>query len=62
MQKDRLSTKVINFWLAALNPEPLKVIRHSNLVETLSDERLYFKLEQALEAEPDGSGSTLPLG
>jgi hypothetical protein len=62
MQKDRLSTKVINFWLAALNLEPLKVIRHSNLVKTLSDERLYLKLEQALEAEPDGSEGTYALG
>ena len=50
MQKDRLSTKVINFWLAALNPEPLNVIHHAPLGEKLGDERLFFNLEQAVEA------------
>jgi high affinity sulfate transporter 1 len=48
--EERLSSQGITLWLAALNPEPLKVIRHAPLGETLGDERLFFNLEQAMEA------------
>jgi SulP family sulfate permease len=40
----------ITLWLAALNPEPLRVIQRSPLGRTLGRERLFFNLEQAVEA------------
>jgi hypothetical protein len=48
--EEDLNTQGITLWLAALNPEPLKVIRHAPLGEKLGDERLFFNLEQAVEA------------
>ena len=48
--EEDLSTQGITLWLAALNPEPLKVIRHAPLGEKLGNERLFFNLEQAVEA------------
>ena len=48
--EEDLDTQGITLWLAALNPEPLKVIRHAPLGEKLVDERLFFNLEQAVEA------------
>ena len=40
----------ITLWLAALNPEPLKVIKRSPLGQTLGQERMFFNLEEAVEA------------
>jgi high affinity sulfate transporter 1 len=45
-----LSDQGITLWLAALNPEPLKVIQRAQLGEKLGDERLFFNAEQAVEA------------
>ena len=36
-------------WLVALNPEVLRVVQHSPLWERLGRERMFFKLEQAVE-------------
>jgi MFS superfamily sulfate permease-like transporter len=48
--EEQLGAEGITLWLAALNPEPLKVIRSAPLGEKLGDERLFFNLEQAVEA------------
>ena len=48
--EEELSDHGITLWLVALNPEPLKVIRHAPLGDTLGDDRLNFNLEQAEEA------------
>jgi MFS superfamily sulfate permease-like transporter len=39
----------IILWLAALNPEPLRVIRHSSLGTILVNDRLSLNLELAVE-------------
>ncbi len=43
-----LQTAGISLWLAALNPQVLKVIRRSPLGSRLGQERLFFNLEQAV--------------
>jgi len=48
--EEELRAEGITLWLAALNPEPLKVIRHSSLGKIMWDERMFFNLEQAVEA------------
>jgi len=48
--EEELSAQGITLWLAALNPEPLKIIRRSPLGEKLGNERLFFNAEQAVEA------------
>jgi MFS superfamily sulfate permease-like transporter len=48
--EEDLSARGITLWLAALNPEPLKVIRRSPLGEKLGNERLFLNAEQAVEA------------
>ena len=47
--EEQLRTENITLWLAALNPEPLKVIRRASLGEILGNERMFFNLEQAVE-------------
>jgi hypothetical protein len=37
-------------WLVALNPEPLRTVQQSTLGEVLGEERMFFNLEQAVEA------------
>jgi high affinity sulfate transporter 1 len=46
----QLSEAGISLWLAALNATPLHVIERSPLGATLGHERMYFNLEQAVEA------------
>jgi SulP family sulfate permease len=41
---------VITLWLAALNPEALQAVEHSAMGERLTHERMFFNLEQAVEA------------
>lgn len=48
--EERLRDAGITLWLAALNPEPLRVIERSPLGATLGHERMFFNLEQAVEA------------
>jgi MFS superfamily sulfate permease-like transporter len=48
--EEKLHDGGITLWLAALNPEPLKVIERSPLGQTLGHERIFFNLEQVVEA------------
>ena len=50
--EDRLQPGGVTVWLAALNPEVLKVIRNAPLGERLGDARLFINVEQAFEAYP----------
>lgn len=52
--EERLREAGITLWLVALNPEPLKVIERAPLGKTLSRERLFLNLEQAVEAYQTG--------
>ncbi|MDH4217938.1 MAG: hypothetical protein OEY18_03730 [Candidatus Aminicenantes bacterium] len=45
-----MTERGITLWLAALNLEPLKVIERSPLGKILGHERMFFNLEQAVEA------------
>ncbi|MEA3441818.1 MAG: sulfate permease [Chloroflexota bacterium] len=46
----KLAEQGISLWLAALNPEPLKIIQESQLGKKLGHERMFFNLEQAVNA------------
>jgi high affinity sulfate transporter 1 len=48
--EERLGEAGIMLWLAALNPEPLRTIQRSSLGEALGSERMFFNLQQAVEA------------
>ena len=48
--EEKLREQGITLWLAALNPEPLKIVERSPLGITLGHERMFFNLEQAVEA------------
>jgi len=47
--EEKLREAGIELWLVALNPEPLRVIRHAPLGEVLGTARMFFNLEQAVE-------------
>ena len=47
---EQLNSRGIELWLTALNPEPLNILRRSSLGEAMGDERLFFNMEQAVEA------------
>ena len=47
---EKLSAEGVTLWLAALNPVPLNIIRRSALGEKFGRERMYFNLEQVVEA------------
>jgi sulfate permease, SulP family len=48
--EQKLRERGIFLWLAALNPEALRVIERSPLGAALGHERMFFTLRQALEA------------
>lgn len=48
--EENLRKQGITLWLSALNPEPLKIIERSPLGTALGHERMFFNLEQAVEA------------
>jgi len=48
--EEKLRQDGISLWLVALNPEVLEVVQRSGLGERLGRERMYFKLEQAVES------------
>jgi len=48
--EDKLSTSGIKLWLAALNREAFQMIERAPLGKTLGHERMFFNLEQAVEA------------
>jgi hypothetical protein len=47
----------IMLWMVGLNPMVLRVIQKSELGETLGRERMFFNLEQAVEAFEGRSGA-----
>ena len=48
--EEKLREGNITLWLAALNPEALIVIERSPLGKTLGRERMFYNLQQAVEA------------
>ncbi len=58
----KLRDQGIMLWLVALNPEPLKLVERAPLGKTLGHERMFFNLEQAMEAYQANSQSTPDLG
>jgi MFS superfamily sulfate permease-like transporter len=48
--EEKLCQAGITLWLVALNPEPLKMIQRSPLFKTLGFERMFFNVEQAVDA------------
>jgi len=57
--EERLKAEGVTLWLAALNPDAFQVVERAPLGKTLGHERMYFNLEQAVEAyqEYNGRGS-----
>jgi MFS superfamily sulfate permease-like transporter len=47
--EEKLREAGVILWLAALNPEPLRIVQRSSLGEALGHERMFFTLEQAVE-------------
>jgi MFS superfamily sulfate permease-like transporter len=48
--EEKLAEAGITLWLAALNPEALEAVERSALGERLTHERMFFNLQQAVEA------------
>ena len=48
--EEKLRREGIALWLTALNPNVLEVVRRSGLGKTLGPERMFFKLQTAVEA------------
>ncbi len=48
--EEQLREQGITLCLAALNPQPLKIVERAPLGKTLGHERMFFNLEQAVEA------------
>jgi MFS superfamily sulfate permease-like transporter len=48
--EEKLGERGIDLWLAALNPEALRVVRRSPLGEALGGERMFHNLEEAVSA------------
>jgi SulP family sulfate permease len=53
--EERLREAGIALWIVALNPDPLRTIQRSSLGEVLGRERMFFNLEQAVEAYVAGT-------
>jgi high affinity sulfate transporter 1 len=47
--EQRLRRQGVAMWMAALNPEVLKVVQHSTLGRTLGRERLFFNVKNAVQ-------------
>lgn len=47
----------IELWLAALNPEALEMVRRTRLGDALGRERMFFTVEDAIEAYSKRSGA-----
>jgi len=48
--EEKLRKEGVSLWLAALNPEALRVIQKSSIGNVLGRQRMYFNLQQAVEA------------
>jgi len=61
----KLGERGIKLWLSALNPGALEAVRRSPLGESLGRQRMFFNLEQAVEAYlssgRDSAGQSEPL-
>jgi high affinity sulfate transporter 1 len=55
----KLRQSGISLCLAALNPEPLRLIQNSDLGKTLGRERMYFNVERAVTSFQAGQAKTL---
>ncbi len=55
--EEKLREAGTTLWLAALNPEVLRVVQHSPLGARLGRERMFFNLEQAVERYQREGGS-----
>lgn len=55
--EEKLSEAGITLWLAALNPEVLQIVEASALGRRLTHERMFFTLEQAVEAYVGRTGA-----
>lgn len=51
--EEKLSEAGIELWLAGLNPEPLELMRKAPLGEILGQERMFYSLNQAVQAFED---------
>ena len=49
-EAERMLVSQESFYLAALNPEPLRLIQKSALGKTLGRQRMHFNLEEAVRA------------
>jgi high affinity sulfate transporter 1 len=47
--EEKLRADGIEMWLAALNPTVLEVVKHSRLGEVLSEQRMFFNVQMAVE-------------
>ncbi len=56
--EEKLSEAGVTLWLAALNPEALQAVEASALGLRLTHRRMFFTLEQAVEAYLAGPAST----
>jgi MFS superfamily sulfate permease-like transporter len=48
--EEKLRQEGVSLWLAAMNPEVLRVIQRSSLGEILGRERMFFNVQQAVDA------------
>jgi MFS superfamily sulfate permease-like transporter len=48
--EEKLREEGVEFWLAALNPEALEMVRRTPLAERLGRERMFFTVEDAVAA------------
>jgi hypothetical protein len=48
--EERLRAEGTELWLAALSPEVLDLVRRTTLAERLGRERMFFTVEQAVDA------------
>jgi high affinity sulfate transporter 1 len=48
--EEKLRTAGVDLWLAALNPEALEMVKRTRLAERLGQERMFFTVEQAVDA------------
>jgi SulP family sulfate permease len=56
--EEKLREAGVTLWLAALNPRALEVVKRSPLFDALGYERMFFNVEQAVEAyRKSGKGS-----
>lgn len=58
--EQKLRQSGIDLWLAALNPEPLRLVQKSALGKTLDRQRMYFNLEQAVKSFQTQSAGLKP--